>query len=397
MKKLSIDKSSILLFVIVGLLACGIVLLVFSLRINAVERAMKTDRIVNIAVIIDHGGKPVSTQLFMFYPANGRGALLDVPGETGLIIKSLNRVDRIDVLYDRHHPRTYVQELARLLDTDIPYYLVLDESQLVRVSDLLDGLQIFIPSAIDMAGPPPVHLPSGALILDGDKTAQFAFYHDPNDTDSDAAARRQKLVQALFRRIGENAAWLVRPDVFPVFRDAIQTNLSDDSLRMLIPQIANLDTDRLVMQRVTGSPKTVDGKLLLFPHYDGELVRDIVKQTLNALANSSGSSAEQSIFTLEVLNGTPAKGLAKRAAEIFQSFGYDVISVGNADRDDYDKTMIVDHLSNSDGAKAVAGVIRCSNIGVQASVPNAASDNSTSDADFTIILGKDFNGRYCSQ
>ncbi|MDA8426024.1 MAG: LCP family protein [Treponema sp.] len=394
MKRLSIDKSSILLFIILGIFAGGMVLLVYSLRNSAVERAMKTDRIVNIAIIIDHGGKPASTQLFMFYPANNRGALLDVPGETGLIIKSLNKVDRIDVLYNRSHPRPYVQEIARLLDTDIPYWIILDESQLVRVTDLLGGLQLFLPSTVDQAGPPSVHLPSGALVLDGDKTAQFAFYRDPNDTESDAAARRQKLIQALFRRLGEDSAWLIRPDVFPVLQSAIRSNLSSDSLRMLIPQLANLDTDRIVMQRVTGSPKMVDGKLLLFPHYDGELVRDIVKQTLNALANSTSNASEQSIFTIEVLNGTPVNGLAKRAAEIYQSFGYDVISVGNADRDDYEKSSVLAHLSSTNDVKTVANVIRCSNVSVQ---PASAKDTSASDADFTIILGKDFNGRYCTR
>jgi hypothetical protein len=70
-------------------------------------KRMKSDRILNLAVVIEKEGKPVSTQLFLFYPSNGRGALLDVPGETGLIIKSLNRVDRIDVLYDKRRPKAY--------------------------------------------------------------------------------------------------------------------------------------------------------------------------------------------------------------------------------------------------------------------------------------------------
>ena len=399
MKRLSIDKSSILLLAIIGVFAAGAVLLFFSLHMDEVEKAMKADRIIDLAVIIERDGKPVSTQMFMFYPANGKGALLDVPAETGLIIKSLNRVDRIDALYTRAHPRAYVQEIAKLLDAEIPYWIVLDESGLVRVSDLLDGLQLFVPTAIDQAGPPRALLPSGALMLDGDKVEQFAFYKDADETDADTAARRQKLLQSLFRRLGERATWLVKPDVFPVFRGTLTTNLSDDSLRRLIPQFSKLDIDRLVLQRVTGAAKIVDGKQLLFPHYDGELVRDIVKQTLNALASAGGGASEDKIFTLGVLNGTPAQGLAKRAAEIFQSFGYDVTTVGNADREDYDKTQIVAHFPNPDGAKNVGAVIRCTNLSVQNGTASEDGDNATPDnsADFTIILGKDFNGRYCTQ
>jgi hypothetical protein len=115
-----------------------------------------------------------------------------------------------------------------------------------------------------------------------------------------------------------------------------------------------------VLQRVTGIYRDVDGKRLLFPHYDGELVRDIVKQTFNALANSGSASPADKIFTIEILNGTPTKGLAKKAAEIFQSFGYDVVSVDNADREDYDKTQVLDRFANPDASKNIATVIRCS-------------------------------------
>jgi anionic cell wall polymer biosynthesis LytR-Cps2A-Psr (LCP) family protein len=392
MKRIAIDKSSVLLFVIIGILAAMLVFLFASLRSDAVDKAMKTDRILNIAFIIEKEGKPVSTQLFLFYPANGRGALLDVPAETGLIIKALNRVDRIDVLYDKRNPRAYVAEIAGLLDTSIPYWIVLDEKGLSKMADLLEGLEIFVPSPVDVAGPPRAALPSGALVLDGDKLSQFAYYVDPNESDSDQVARRQKLFQALVRRIGEKSDWVTRRDVFPAVKRTAHTNLSDDSYRGLLKELSKIDADRLMLQKVTGIYRDVDGKHLLFPHYDGELVQDIVKQTLNALASSSTGSPADKIFTIEILNGTATKGLAKKAAEIFQSFGYDVLAVDNADKEDYEKTIVIDHFSNADAAKGIADVIRCQSTSRQA----LASENEVA-ADFTIILGKDFNGRYCAR
>jgi anionic cell wall polymer biosynthesis LytR-Cps2A-Psr (LCP) family protein len=391
MKRITIDKSSVLLFVIIGILLAMLAFLVVSLRSDAVDQAMKSDRIINLAVIVEKDGKPASTQVFFFYPSNGRGAILDVPGETGLIIKSLNKVDRIDVLYDKHRPGPYINEIAGLLSTTIPYWIIIDESGLAQGVDLLEGIEAFIPSKVDLAGPPRAALPSGALVLDGDKAAQFAFYKDPDESDSDAIARRQKLFQSVIRRVGEKSAWAIRRDVFPAFKRNARSNMGDDSMKRLVEELAKIDADRLVLQKVTGVYRDVDGKRLLFPHYDGELVRDIVKQTLNALSNSGSSSPADKIFTVEILNGTPTKGLAKKAAEIFQSFGYDVQSVDNADRDDYGKTQIVDHFSNADAAKSIGDVIRCSSTSQQATAQDAAV------ADFTIILGKDFNGRYCSQ
>jgi anionic cell wall polymer biosynthesis LytR-Cps2A-Psr (LCP) family protein len=392
MKRFSFDKSSIFLLVIIGVVAGAAIFLFLSLRSDAVDQAMKSDRILNLAVVIEREGKPVSTQVFLFYPANARAALLDVPSETGLIIKSLNKVDRIDVLYDRRRPGPYVNEIAGLIQADLPYWIVLDESGLRDATDLLEGIEVFVPEAIDAAGPPKALLPAGALLLDGDKACQYAFYADPDEGDADRAARRQRLFQALIRRIGEKAAWLAKPQVYPAFRRSLRTNLSDEALRRLMPELAKMDADRLVLQRVTGAIKTVDGKRLLFPHYDGELVRDIVKQTLNALANSGSASPADKIFTLEVLNGTPTKGLAKRAAEIFQSFGYDVVSVGNADQEDVDRTSVVDRFSNTEAAKTIAGVIRCENVSQSGAVQ---TEGTKAVADFTVLLGKDFNGRYC--
>ncbi len=391
MKRLSIDKSSVLLFCILGIFIATLVFLSVSLRSDAVDQAMKSDRILDLAVVIERDGKPVSTQLFFFYPSNGRGALLDVPGETGLIIKSLNRVDRIDVLYDKRRPQSYINELGGLLDAKIPFWIVMDEHGLSAIVDLLEGLELFIPSKVEIIGPPHASLPSGAITIDGDKADQFAYYKDPDETDSDAVARRQKLFQSLVRRIGEKSTWITRPGVFSAFKKNLKTNINDDSLRLLVTDLSRLDADRLVLQRVTGVYRDVDDKRLLFPHYDGELVRDIVKQTLNALANSSSASPADKIFTIEIQNGTPTKGLAKKAAEIFQSFGYDVVSVDNADREDYDKTQVIDRFSNPDASKNIANVIRCNSANQQPVAQGEAL------ADFTIILGKDFNGRYCSQ
>ncbi|MDP3178942.1 MAG: LCP family protein, partial [Spirochaetaceae bacterium] len=244
MRRISIEKSSIPFLVIVVIFAATVFFLFMSLRYDAVDQAIKADRILNLAVIVEREGKPVSTQLFLFYPANGRGAVLDIPGETGLIIKSLNRVDRIDALYDGRRPNAYVREIASLLSADIPNWIVLDERSLASLVDLLEGLEVFVPSPIDLRGPPRAILPSGALILDGDKTAQFAFYSDPEESEADSAGRRQRLFQSLIRRIGEKAEWISRPEVFPAYKKMLQTNLSSDSLRALVPELARLDADR---------------------------------------------------------------------------------------------------------------------------------------------------------
>ena len=391
MKPVTLDKSSVLLFVILAFLAGTLVFLGLSLRSDAAEEAVKEDRILNVLFVLELEGKPVATELCLMYPSTGKGALLDVPGETGLILKSLNRVDRIDAVYDPRRPKAFVDEVSNLLAAEVPYWIVLDGKSLSSLVDLLEGVELFIPQPLASAGPPRVLLPAGALVLDGDKLVQYASYRDAEEGEGEAAARRQKLLQSLLRRIGEKASWLARPEAFQAFSRLLRTNLSADLSRRFAAELGKLDADRLVLQRVTGVYRQVDGKRLLFPHYDGELVKDIVKQTLNALSSSGADAVADKIFTVEILNGTPGKGLAKRTAEIFQSFGYDVVSVGNADREDYASTLVIDRFSNPEAAKNAADVRRCPSVSAQAGMPGEAV------ADFTVILGKDFNGRYCAK
>ena len=386
MKSAPFDKSSLPLIGILVIVAAVIVGLGLSLASDPVSSAVKNDRIISLLVVLEEAGQPVATELFLYYPLTGKGAVLDIPGNTGLILKSLNKVDRIDSVYAKGKPQTYLREIRSLLQTEIPLWMVYDENGMRKTADLLGGVEMFIPTAVDQEGPPRILLPQGTTSLDGDKLLQLANYVPQDEDDASAAARRQRIFQGFLRAIARQSDWLTRPDVFPVWRDAIKDNLGSDGLLHFVRGLAKIDIDHLLMQRITGTRRIVDRQTLLFPHYDGDLVRDIVKQTLNALTVTGNGSTD--VHTVEILNGTSIKGLAGKVSEILGSFGYDVISVANADRSDYNSTKIVSRSTNAEAAKSLAGVIQCTNIG-----PDDGSLGS-SDAEFTIVLGADFNGRY---
>lgn len=384
-----IDKSILFLASIVAMIVVAVVVMVSALRTDPVEEAVKAERIINVAIIFERNGKPAATELLMYYPGNARAALLDVPAETGLIIKSLNRVDSIDALYEPGSPKAYLEEIQRLTGATIDWYLVLDEPSLSALVDLLDGISVFLPNRVSrVVDDVPVSLPSGFVLLDGQKTLVYAKYRDPDVEDSELVAKRQALYQAALRRLGERSAFVMRDDVYPAVQRLFETNLKQESLKRLLYEFGRLEADRIVLQRLTGAYRSVEGKMLLFPHYDGELVKDIVKQSLNALLNADDTAIAEKVFTLEILNGTSVRGLAQSTAEIFQSFGYEVVSVGNAPSVDVEKTSVVDRYGDRAAATTVANVIRCGVVEEEA-IPSA------SPADFVIILGKDFNGRNC--
>lgn len=390
MKNLTLDKSSIFLILIILFLTACAGFLLFRLRADSLDDAIKNDRILNILLVVEKAGKPAATEIFFYYPMNQRGALLDIPAETGLILKSLNRVDRIDALYDSQNPKAYIEEVSRLVGAPLPFHIILRDSNLVELVDLLDGISLFLPNPLDAQTPfGRVLLPSGSVTLDGSKVSAFLSWSDPEAPELERVERRQRLMQALLKRLGERTEYVLSKAVLPEISRRMMTNVDLEALRLLLQRIAGLDVDRLVTQRITGTYRSVDGSTLLFPHYDGSLVKDIVKQTLNALVNTDSFAVADKVFTIEILNGTTIRGLAGKTAEIFQSFGYEVGSVDNAESQDLARTVIYDRYSNGEAARTIGNVIRCRN------VVSGDGGRPESFADFTIVLGRDFNGRFC--
>lgn len=391
MKHITLDKSSIFLILIILFITACVGFLLLRLRADSLDEALKNDRILNIAIVVEKAGKPAATEIFFYYPMNQRGALLDVPAETGLILKSLNRVDRIDALYDPGSPKAYLEEVSRLIGSPLPFYIILRESGLIELVDLLDGLPLFLPNPVDAQTPyGRILLPSGSVVLDGSKISAFSSWSDPESPELERVERRQRLLQALIKRIGDRQEYVLSKTVFPEISRRMRTNIEPDALYRLVERLGGLDVDRLVTQRITGNYRSVDGATLLFPHYDGSLVKDIVKQTLNALVNADSFAVADKVFTIEILNGTTIRGLAGKTAEIFQSFGYEVGSVDNAESQDLARTIIYDRYSNGEAARTIGNVIRCRNV-----VPGDGG-RPESFADFTIVLGRDFDGRFCA-
>jgi anionic cell wall polymer biosynthesis LytR-Cps2A-Psr (LCP) family protein len=402
MKKVQFDASVFLLAAILILLMVGIVFVAFTLRSDPIEEALLGDRVINTLFILDKGGKPLCSYVLMYYPATGRAAIFDIPGEVGLIIQQINRVDRIDTVYDRYRLKDFESEIEGLLGLDINFSMIIDEANLGKIVDILEGVEIFIPSPVEIfEGEDSVLFPSGVTRLDGDKVRRYVVYELPEEDPEMASFRRQRFFLSFIKRLGEMNEILKNPQVNAVYRLFFDASMNQHTRLRLFSEFARIDTDRTNIQSVGGNSREVSGQTLLFPYYDGSLIKDIVRQTSGGLTRPLDETISERVFTVEVLNGTAVNGLAGRTAELLRGFGYDVISIGNADRSDYEKTEIIDRSGYEDVVRVFGEVIRCRNIRSEAPLTDNMDmefnlQNLEYRSDFTLIIGRDFNGRYVS-
>ncbi len=388
------SKGSLFLIIIMVILFITFGLVVLSLQSNQVEDYLVSNSVLNVLFVLEKDGLPFSTNVLLYYPELHRSALFDIPANTGLLLSSVDRVDRIDSVYNQKNMADYKLEIEALLGISIPFSVSMDVDEFATVTDLLGGLRVFIPEPVDIADQNENYLlPSGMVLLDGDKVKTFLSYPTPEGIPSDLEERKQQCVLSFFQAINRNNNLFHNEKTFSNIYQFLQTNQEEANSRRLFEYLGEIDAERLVPQTVSGSLRDVDGESLLFPFYDGQLIKDVVKQAINEMVSADGEGQSR-IYVLEIQNGTNTPGLARNTSLLYQGFGYDVLNAINADNTDVEETTIINHIGNDQAAQQLADIIMCENVINEEVQPGLEYDQSISLVDFTIILGKDFDGRY---
>jgi polyisoprenyl-teichoic acid--peptidoglycan teichoic acid transferase len=383
------DRSIILLVLILVVIAATGVYAVLQLRVDQITDSLKKKQPLNTLFIFSDGEKALFLEVFFYNPDTRKGSLFYIPPNLGSVIATINRVEGVDALYRRANPVPLKRKVEELLGAPLQGVIDLGFDDAGKLVDLMGGVEVFIPNPVDstLQGHR-VLLPSGSVTLDGEKARDFISYQDPLESDADAIGRRQKFLQALLKGLGENEAFLLQRGPFRMLRSLVRSDLPGRALASFVAEMGRFDSERMVLQRVLGTTRSVDGRDLLFPHQDGELLKQAVKQAMAANASSEFIAPDALTITVEVLNGTKTAGLANRARDLFQSYDLEVMAPNNADNDQYINTTVLDRRGNLDNAKKVADIIHCTRI---FSKPDPQMDQAV---DVTVILGKDFDGRY---
>ncbi len=388
--KFVFGRHVIFIALIIVILSAMSITVFFALRTNIVEEVLKNDQIIKLLLVVEDGGEAMSSTILTYYPVSERGALIDILGNTGGIYSSLGRVDRIDAVYKEKGIDEYRAEIETLVDMSIPFSLEISLDDFSVLTDLLGGLDVSVQSPIDDVVDGLYYLlPSGQIKLDGDKVVTYLTYKGEYEDSVEKEFRTRNTIVAFFKALGENANDIFNKGEFKHYAEYMRANIDSDDFYNLLSTISNVDAERLFPQVITGSERVVDGETLLFPYNDGQLIKDVLQQTVLALVSETTFSR---VYALEIQNGTTIQGLARNTSSLLRSTGYDVVSTINAERNDHEETYIIDHIGNAEVAKALGDFILCDNI-IMEQLDETVLDNNRL-VDYTIVLGNDFDGRY---
>ena len=377
-------------FALIFILVAGFALwIALSLRMDVFTESLKRDDAVSVLLVLDDGSRPALTQVLVFHPRTMNGALIAIPRETGALLSSVDRVDRLETLYTPADTRPYAEAVAEFLGRPVDFTVHLSLNDFERLIDLIGGINLFIPNAVDDQVEGRRFLfPPGGVSFDGAKARSYVEYDPPGEHVDERTEREHRIIQSLLGRLGSTSDSLLSETVFPYLFSTFGDDFDERGLESFLTTITAIDTDRLILQGVLGNRRLLDDKEVLFPYYDGKLVKETVGRIVETLAREDDFDKSRFITRVEILNGTSVNGLASRTAALFRTYGFRVAAVRNADRSDYERTVVLDRRGDLEAASRAAELIRCDRI------HSALEEDRDETVDVTIILGKDFDGRY---
>lgn len=328
-----------------------------------------------------------------------RDLWVPIPGYTE------NRINTAHALGDAYDhpgggPALAVETVEYNLGVEIDYYVRFNFQSFVDIVDLIGGIEIDVPEPIDDDcyptedyGCEQLHFDAGVQHLYGEMALKYARVRRTAGGDFDRARRQQQVIRAVLKQVtGTERLPQLAVNAPEIWRTVENSTKIDPNLQLdEIIALANLATQvdpadirfRVIDETCTLFAETPDRMQILIPLRDK--IRD-VRDEVFGLRNGDYDlkSVEEESATVVILNGTSTGGLAFATAEFLEANGIPVTHYDNADRQDYDASLIILNRDMPMTALQLVSMLK---------LPESAvvkGDNPTADYDVVVILGSDY-------
>jgi LCP family protein required for cell wall assembly len=289
------------------------------------------------------------------------------------------------------------------LGVPIDYYVRVNFTAFEKAVDLIGGIDIYVEEEIDDPTYPerdgpgydPLYIPAGEQHMDGELALKYARTRHSMGGDFDRAKRQQQVLLAVFEKatrldmLPQLAPKI--PSLWREIEDSVVTDLKLDQMIALANLAREIDPEDIryavIDEHYTQFYTTPDGQQVLIPVREKmRELRDYIFTTEVPMPEASDpeSRLAAEAATIEVLNGTTVEGLAGLTADYLEQNKFTISNVQNADRSDYQESLIIVYTGKNYTAEYIANFLGLPQTAVvHGAEPNAAYD-------ISLILGNDY-------
>lgn len=349
-------------------------------------------------------------------PSTGQVAMLSIPRDLSIPIpnhgwKKINSANSFGEVAQPGNGAQYTADvLSKLLDVPIHYYVRLDFAGFTDLINELGGLDVYVDKPfVDYQFPADnyayqtVQFEKGWTKMDGETALNFArSRHGNNGEGSDfARSQRQQKVLKAFKEKVLSLNTFLNPGklsaLYASYKTSVTMNMETWEILRFAKMAKDFKDDKISNYVLDDSPNSLlyatmlnDAYLLLPKDQTFGTIRRLIaniflpQDDLNRNLSAS----------IEIRNGTKLEGLASKAANLLKAKGFEISQIANAERQDFEETVIYD-FTKGQKPELLAKLKAEISANVSVTLPEwlNQSDNtnsvSYSKADFLVILGKD--------
>ena len=244
-----------------------------------------------------------------------------------------------------------VSAVADFAGVNVAHYVKTDAESIVRLVDVLGGVEVNVAEEVDDPNAGDAYLPAGAQTLDG------------------ALGEGRLSFLATLDNVG----------------GSFQTDLSAAAALSVADALRGVDSSSVYGALVPGYETARDGASSYAVSSDAwKSMMELVAAGSEPVVEQTAPQVDPGSFTITVRNGSGVTGGAGQIADALKDRGFDVTETGNTDTYVYDETLVV---YNDDAFEAAAETVVAS-LGLGRTVPGAGFY--TFDTDVLVVLGKDW-------
>jgi len=341
--------------------------------VNGQKSSEWTRSDVNIVVSID--------------PVTKDAAILHIPRDTRVFIPGkINEYSKMGHAHAYGGPNLAIETVERFLDIEIGYFVRVDFEAFKQAVDALGGVDMDVPVSGEYSDPAQnlyIKIEKGPQHLDGQKALELVRYRGYSNADIGRVQMQELFLKALIKKAASLANVLKIRSLYEQLKPYFTTDLTLQEILKLAEIARHIDPDSVQMAIVPGTDKylTENDRQVSYWLPDGPATEKLVNDLIKGMSRERNASVRVAIE-----NGNGVPGAADALATILRDLGFQVVSVGNASKQDYEETRVV-----ARGSDEVAQALALR--GVRVICPSAKpykSNNIPEGADVLIIVGKDY-------
>jgi LCP family protein required for cell wall assembly len=320
-------------------------------------------------------------------PITKDAAVVSIPRDTRVFIPGkIAAYSKMGHAHAYGGPALAIETVEQFLDIEIDYYVRVDFEAFKQAVDALGGVDMDIPVEGEYSDPAQnlyIKLEKGPAHLDGEKALELVRYRGYGNADIGRIEMQDLFLRALAKKASSLSNVLKIPSLYQRLEPYFRTDLTLQEVAKLGEIGRGIDPDSVKMAMVPGTDRYLEENGMEISYWvpDGAGTEKMVNDLIKGMSRERNAAVK-----IAIENGNGIPGAADALATILRDLGFQVVSVGNANKQDYEDTRVVARGSDEiPQALALRGVRKI--------CPSAKAYNGSSipeGADVLIIVGKDY-------